>query len=452
MDEAAQEQRLAAWRAFHATHPGLKFVDVMLTDPNGVQRGKRAEVSEMESICRHGRPIPGTAIGLDITGQDVDGTDLAWIDGDADRPAYPIPHSFSIQPWATTPTAQVLLSYVDRDGSPHPLDPRHVLARAIAGLASQGLHPMGSVELEFYLVDAEALRRGQVTPHAGHDTGRQGYGIAEIETVTPFLEALYAACAAQDLPVRTTISEYGPGQFEITLQHRADILRAADEAILYKRAVKAVARQHGMAATFMAKPFAGQSGSGMHLHLSLTDARGRNLFEAAGGDDLLHHAIGGMAATMAESMLIFAPNANSYRRFEPESYAPVIPNWGVNNRTVAFRIPEGPAGSRRIEHRVAGADANPYLVLAVVLAAIRDGIAHRLDPGPPTTGNGYLGTEALLPPDWLDAIRTFKRSGFLRGTLGSYFADIYATIKLGEYRRFQAVVPPLDIAWYLGIV
>jgi glutamine synthetase len=266
------------------------------------------------------------------------------------------------------------------------------------------------------------------------------------------MDELYAACAAQGLPVMTAISEYGAGQFEITLHHRADILRAVDDAILYKRTVKAVAARHGLQASFMAKPLAEESGSGLHLHLSLLDGAGNNRYEAAGGEDLLRWAIGGMRATMREALLIFAPHANSYRRFQAMSYAPTAANWGYNNRTVAFRVPRGPKGSLRVEHRVAGADANPYLVAAAVLAGLHHGIRHRLDPGPPVTGNGYAGDAERFPPNWLDAIRDFERSSLLRAALGDYFVETYGKIKLGEYRRFMAAVPPLDIAWYLRSV
>jgi glutamine synthetase len=443
-----QDALLAEYLAFRERYPTLKFVDVMLTDPNGVQRGKRVEVSELEAIYREGRPLPGTMIALDITGQDVDETELAWEDGDADRPARPIPGTLVPTPWTAEPGAQLLLSYFDIDGKPHRLDPRHRLAEVVKRLDADGLHPVGAVELEFYLVDGAAWREGRLALASGHDTGRQGYSMTELDEASPFLDEVYAACAAQGLPAMTAISEYGPGQFEITLHHRPDILRAVDDAILYKRTVKAVARKHGMEATFMAKPFAGESGSGMHLHLSMTDAEGQNIYEAEGGEALLRAAIGGMQKTMQESLLVFAPHANSYRRFQTMSYAPVAPTWGINNRTVAFRVPKGPKGSLRVEHRVAGADANPYLVMATILAAIHHGIRERLDPGPPVTGNGYDGNTDRFPPNWLDAIRAFEASSFMKETFGEYFVDIFSKIKLGEYRRFHSIVPALDLEWY----
>jgi glutamine synthetase len=445
---ADQKPALVEYLAFRDRHPAVKFVDVMLTDPNGVQRGKRIDISELESVYRDGRPLPGTMIALDITGADVDETQLAWEDGDADRPSWPIPGTLVPQPWSAEPTAQLLLNYCNLDGTPHPLDPRHRLAEVIGRLKADGLHPVGAVELEFYLVDAAAWREGRVALAPGHDRGRQGYSMTEIEEVSPFLDEVYAACQAQGLPAMTAISEYAPGQFEITLHHRADMLRAVDDAILYKRTVKGVARRHGLEATFMAKPFADESGSGMHLHLSMVDAEGRNIYEAEGGEAKLRAAIGGMQASMRDSLLIFAPHANSYRRFQAMSYAPVAPTWGINNRTVAFRVPKGPKGSLRVEHRVAGADANPYLVAAAILAGIHRGIRDNLDPGPPVTGNGYEGNTDRIPPNWLDAIRDFESSSFMKDVFGAYFVDIFSKIKLGEYRRFQATIPALDFEWY----
>lgn len=430
-------------------YPETRFVDILLTDPCGVQRGKRVPVSEVPRIYRHGRYLPGTIISLDITGQDVEETGLVWEDGDADRLARPVPGTLMPVPWKTEPSAQVLLSLYELDGAPSAYDPRAVLARVVDALKADGLHPVAAVELEFYLVRGDWRRDGVLRPPDSADPGKQAYGLDDLDALADFLADLYKTCEAQGLPAETAISEYAPGQVEINLRHRPDALRAADDAVLYKRAVRATAKRHGMEATFMAKPYAEQSGSGTHLHISFADAEGNNLFAEPGrGDALIRAGIAGLTATVRDGMLVFAPNANSYRRFQALSYAPVAPTWGINNRTVAFRIPEGPPESRHVEHRIAGADCNPYLALATVLAGLHHGIRHGLTPPPQTTGNGYAQTEGAEAPDWLQAIRDFRASAILRAALGEAFVDAFATIKHTECRRYNARIPALDLDWY----
>jgi glutamine synthetase len=248
------------------------------------------------------------------------------------------------------------------------------------------------------------------------------------------------------------MSEYAPGQFEITLEHRADALRAVDEAVLFKRAVRGVAARHGCIACFMAKPFADRAGTGMHLHASLAEAGGGNAFasEDPAGSPLLRHAIGGLRATLADGMAVFAPHANSYRRFRAMSYAPVAPTWGVNNRSVSLRVPAGPPSSRHVEHRVAGADANPYLVAALVLAGMAHGIEQRIDPGPPVQGNGYeQAPRGDLPTDWHAALERAARSGFLVEALGPAFLEVFLALKRRECEKFGALVSDRDYEWYL---
>jgi glutamine synthetase len=210
-------------------------------------------------------------------------------------------------------------------------------------------------------------------------------------------------------------------------------------------------------ATFMAKPFAERAGSGLHLHVSVNDAQGRNIFasEDPTGSPALRHAVGGMKALLADSMAIFAPNANSYRRFRANSYAPVAPTWGVNNRTVSLRVPAGSAQSRHIEHRVAGADANPYLALAALLAGVHHGLTGKIDPGPPVVGDGYAAaakSNLRLPAHWFAAVDAFEASEPLRDYLGDRFVSMFSKVKRIEQDRFFEVVSPLDYDWYLKSV
>ena len=224
--------------------------------------------------------------------------------------------------------------------------------------------------------------------------------------------------------------------------------------MLYKRAAKGVALGQGLTATFMAKPFGDQAGSGMHLHMSFNDADGRNLCASDDpqGTPLLRHAIAGMRTLMPESLAIFAPNANSYRRFRANSYAPTSPTWGVNNRTVSLRIPAGPPASRHVEHRVAGADANPYLALAAVLAAAHFGIANKLDPGPAITGNGYAASPdpaLALPTNWFSAVDRFAASTVMQDYLGERFVRMFTTVKRTEQSRFFDIITAADFDWCL---
>ncbi|HET9695138.1 MAG TPA: glutamine synthetase family protein, partial [Steroidobacteraceae bacterium] len=385
----------------------------------------------------------------------VEGTGLVWAVGDADQCCRPVARSLCLAPWLERPTAQVLGTMFELDGRPARADPRHVLARVVVRCEAAGFTPVVAVELEFYLLQRDAT--GALVPSSGmlsgaRRTGIDAYGLGRLDDMSPLFDDLYAAARVQGLPVRTLMSEYASGQFEITLEHRADALRAVDEAILFKRAVRGVATRHGRIACFMAKPFAQQAGSGMHLHASLADQAGTNACAAddPAGSPLLRHAIGGLRQTLADGMAIYAPHANSYRRFRAMSYAPVADTWGVNNRSVSLRVPAGPPATRHVEHRVAGADANPYLVAALVLGGMLHGLEHRIDPGPPVVGNGYAQTgTGGLPTHWHAALERAASSAFVRETLGADFLEVFLAIKRQECEKFGALVTDRDYEWYL---
>jgi glutamine synthetase len=411
------------------------------------------------AVYEQGRFLPGSILVNDITGQDVEATGLVWEDGDADRIARPIAGRLTPAPWLGPEVAQVPVSMYELDGKPHDLDPRHVLQSVIDRFAADGLVPVVACELEYYLVDARRSRAGGIqlprSPLTGERaTQHQVYGLREVEEASAFLRDLWAAADAMGVPLEGAISEYAPGQLELTLKHHADALRAADDAVLYKRAAKGVALKHGCEATFMAKPFADKAGSGMHLHVSVNDTKGKNIMasDAPEGSPAVRHAIGGMKKLLAESMAIFAPNANSYRRFRANSYAPVAPTWGVNNRTVSFRVPAGAPNTRHIEHRVAGADAHPTLALAALLAAVHHGLTKQIDPGPAIVGDGYAQAEASgekIPVNWFAAVDRFADSELLKDYLGERFVRMYATVKRVEQERFNSVIPDVDYDWYL---
>ncbi|MCA3554503.1 glutamine synthetase family protein [Aestuariivirga sp.] len=453
-------RREAEAQAFLDQNPDIESVHVIWTDMCGVARGKVLRRDEAAPAWKDGRFLPISALVLDVTGQDVPETGLVFDEGDRDMLMWPVPGSMMRVPWAQAPTAQYIATVHDLDGTPHYADPRNALEKIVRRFETElGMRPVGAVELEFFLMDrASALAGRPVAPKSLINEARprhyQAYYLQDTEDFAPFFQDLYAMCGVQGLPARTLISEYAPGQMEIVLRHRADVLKACDEGILLKRLIKNVAEKHGLAATFMAKPYSAWTGSGMHIHVSLGDQDGNNLFAAEDPtrNGLLMHAIGGLKAAMAESMLIFAPNANSYRRFRRNSYAPVSASWGINNRTVSLRIPAGPPEACHIEHRPSGADANPYLVMAAVLAGMHHGITGKCDPGNPVSGNGYERRAKYIPGNWFDAIDAFWRASILKEYFGKEFIDTYCTLKEVEADRFYAEPTARDFEWYLRTV
>jgi glutamine synthetase len=453
-------RREAEAQAFIDANPDIQSVQVVWTDICGVARGKVLRRDEVVPAWKDGRFMPISALVLDVTGQDVPETGLVFDEGDRDMLMWPVPGSLHRIPWAGEPAAQYLAAVHDLDGTPHYADPRNALEKVVSRFQSElRMTPVGAVELEFFLMDrASAIAGKPMAPKSLINEHRpqhyQAYYLQDTDDFAPFFKDLYDFCDIQGLPAKTLISEYAPGQMEIVLRHRSDVLRACDEAIMLKRLIKATAEKHGLAATFMAKPYSEWTGSGMHVHVSLADDAGNNLFAADDPlkNELLMHAIGGLKAAMAESMLIFAPNANSYRRFRRNSDAPVAASWGINNRTVSLRIPAGAAKACHIEHRPSGADANPYLVMAAILAGMHHGIVEKAEPGNPVVGNGYEKRAKYIPGNWFDAIDAFWRASILKEYFGKEFVDTYCTLKEVEADRFYAEPTARDFEWYLRTV
>jgi gamma-glutamylputrescine synthase len=247
------------------------------------------------------------------------------------------------------------------------------------------------------------------------------------------------------------VAESSPGQFEINLQHSENILRACDYALMLKRLVRLVAENHEMDATFMAKPYDEYAGSGMHIHLSVLDDNGKNLFANANGDDseLMKRSLAGMIALMPASMAVLAPNVNAFRRFQPGMYVPTQASWGHNNRTVALRVPCGGVADHRVEYRVAGADANPYLVVATVLAGMLYGLDNDLPLPEPVTGNGLEQEGIPLPIRQSDALYDFDEQPALKKYLGERFSQVYHACKSDELLQFERRVTETEIDWML---
>jgi glutamine synthetase len=442
---------------FLADHPGVRFFDAFVNDLNTVERGKRIDRDAIAGVFERGMPLPGSMFALDIQGGTVEATGLGFNDGDADRPCMPIPGTLVPVPWQDDGVAQLQLTMHDHDGSPFFGDPRWKLARILDLYRADGLTPVVAIEYEFYLVDSQRGADGQPQPPRGPLTGRREYrtqinSMMDLNEYSALLAQVDRVCRAQDIPTTSSLAEYGPGQYEVNLRHAPDALRVCDEALRFKRAVKSVARSAGCEATFLPKPYRDMAGSGLHIHVSVLDEQGRNIFAAANPNDSapLRHAIAGTLATLAEGMALCAPGPNSYRRFRPEAYVPLHPTWSINNRGSAVRVPASDADNLRIEHRLAGADANPYLVTAWVLAGIRHGIERGAEPPPVTTGNAYRQPGEPLPLQWGAAIERFAASGFARQYLGEDFVNLFATVKRAEMEEFNSHVTPLEIARYLG--
>jgi glutamine synthetase len=276
--------------------------------------------------------------------------------------------------------------------------------------------------------------------------------MTDLNEYSPLLAEIDRVCRLQDVPTTSALAEYGPGQYEVNLAHSPDSMRVCDQALRFKRAVKSVARAHGCEATFLPKPYRDMAGSGLHIHVSLLDAEGRNIFAAANPLEStpLRYVIGGTLATLADGMALCAPGPNSYRRFRSEAYVPLHPTWSINNRGSAIRVPASDADNLRIEHRLAGADANPYLVLAWILAGMLHGLANKIEPPAVLTGNAYIQDGDPLPTNWPAAIERFAASAFARETFGDKFRHLYSTVKRAEVQEFNSHITPLEIARYLG--
>jgi len=450
--------------SFLKRYPETEDVDVFVHDMNGFLRGKRLPVAEARKLWESGIEMPRCLLFLDPTGDDLDPGGRSEALGDPDGTAYPIPGRLAPVPWAPHPTGQVLLQMHDpvirgesNPGKPSKYCPRAALTGTLARLQKLGVTPMVAVELEFYLLDPKRDPLGTPLPPKNPQTGqtessKQPYSMDDLDAYASFIRRAAAHAKAQNIPSSAAITEYSPGQFEINLRHQPDAVAACDNAVLLKRCIKGTARELGYDASFMSKPFLHAAGSGMHVHVSLVDDAGRNLFGEAGakGEAMLRHAIGGLRATMAESMALFGANVNASRRYVPGANVPMSPEWGHNNRTVAFRIPAGGPKARRIEHRVAGADANPYLAMAAILAGIAHGLEQKLDPGPAAeTGDFKRPPDPGIPFKFADALDRLAQAKILPRYIDPECLNLYVDARRAELEKFYEVITQREYEWYL---
>jgi glutamine synthetase len=441
---------------FCRRYPEISHIDAVFVDMCGIARGKRLPVSELPGLYRQGVNLPASLYLLDVTGDQLDVLGRGFTDGDPDATGFALPGTLAPAPWGGSGLGQVLMSLGEPAAVEICYDPRNVLANVLAQFSALKLTPVVACELEFYLIDAQRVPDGGPQPpklpgSERRDISNQVYSLEELDYYQAFLEDLSRWSAVQGIPATMASAEFGPAQFEVNLNHRPDPLRAADDAALLRRLVRAAAQKRGMEASFMSKPYADKAGSGFHVHVSILNDAGENIFAANGpaGSAQLRHAIGGVCQAMAQSMAIFASNQGAFRRYGTNLFVPVASCWGYNNRSVAVRVPPGPDSARRLEHRVAGAEANPYLVVAALLAGIHHGLVSQADPGPPVTGNAGVKTQPDLPQNMWAALDAMASGQILPRYFPGQYGALYVDAKRRELEKFLRTISPQEYAWYL---
>ena len=450
---------MSTFKNYLDTHPKLENLELLVPDMNGIFRGKRIDLHEAQSLFDKGMNFVAATHLLDSGGNTIDGLILGSDDGDPDIFAHPIEGTLMPVPWLEKETAQVMLTMVDRDQKPYLYESRNILKNVIDQINQDGLFPTVAVELEFYLYnDHDGL---MITPRHSptpgtilQQAGPQVYSLEDLRELDPFFNRLKDICELQKIPMGTAISEFSTGQFETNLHHVSDALLACDQALLLRRAVRETAKEFGLGATFMAKPFLESAGSGMHIHISLKDDGDNLIFglddaNPTGFNNGIQHAIGGLADTMKEGMAIFCPNANSYRRFQPGFFAPITPNWGPNHRNLSLRIPLSDSENVRIEHRAAGADANPYLVMASVLSGIHYGLKNEVSPPTMINEGEVIDPEVTLPVKWHAALEAFSQAEVLPKYLSKEYCEAFHKCRSCEMDRFTSQISNKDYEWYL---
>jgi glutamine synthetase len=440
-----------AWAAYCAQHGVPDRLELMLCDINSVLRGKWLPGEEVDKLTSGQVRLPLSTYAPSIFGWEVEDTGYGIEVGDPDGILVPVPETLRPVPWARGNVAQVLVEMTDETGEISELSTRQILSRMVDRLADQGLRPVVATELEFYVVKSRKFADAAPEPPERLPEA-QNYDLEVLSRKADMLNDILSASAEQGLPTDTLIAEYGPGQFEINFHHTDDVLAAADVAQMFRRLVRSVVASHGFEATFMAKPYSDNPGSGMHAHVSMLDMDGNNVFSAKEDElasDRLKHAVGGVLSTMRELQAIFAPHMNSYRRFQVNSFAPSQTVWGYDNRAAAVRLPETHGPGARLEHRICGADVNPYLALAAILGGMDHGMRNKIDPGPPLETESMINAPRLSH-DWIRSVERLERSKLAAEILGQTFRDIYITIRRNEISELVTMITPQEYSTYLS--
>jgi glutamine synthetase len=421
---------------------GIQEVEATIPDMAGIARGK---VMPAEKFAEEeGMRLPEAIFLQTVTG-DYPDDDSAISPSEIDIVLKADSNAISVVPWAAEPTAQVIHDCFYADGRPVTMAPRYVLRHVLELYAQQGWEPVVAPELEFFLIEPNTDSDYPLKPPIGRsgrpEIGRQSYSIAAVNEFDPVFDDMYAFCEAQELAIDTLIHEAGAAQMEINLLH-GNPLTLADQAFLFKRTAREVALRHKMYATFMAKPHAREPGSAMHLHQSIIDLKsGQNVFSNPDGSptQLFFSHIAGLQKYLPAAMSLFAPNVNSYRRITPRNSAPINVQWGYDNRTAGLRVPMSSPAGRRVENRVPGADANPYLAIAASLACGYLGMMEGLKPTEPVSGSAY-NLPFSLPRTLAEALRLIRECKPLVEVFGERFVRAYSAVKDNEYETFLQVI------------
>jgi glutamine synthetase len=421
---------------------GISEVEAIIPDMAGVARGKLMPAEKFAE--EEGMRLPEAIFLQTVTG-DYPEDQSAMNPSDIDIVLKADPKTVRVVPWAAEPTAQVIHDCFYGDGSPVTMAPRHVLRRILQLYEAQGWEPVVAPELEFFLVEPNIDSDYPLKPPVGRsgrpEIGRQAYSIAAVNEFDPLFDDMYSFCEAQDIEIDTLIHESGAAQMEINLLHGYP-MGLADQAFLFKRTAREAAMRHKMYATFMAKPMAKEPGSAMHLHQSIIDSKTRkNIFSNADGtpSELFFGHIAGLQKYLPGAMSLFCPNVNSYRRISRYSSAPINVHWGYDNRTAGLRVPMSGADARRVENRVGGADANPYLAIAASLACGYLGMIEKLKPSEPIGGSAY-DLAIALPRTLAEALRLLRESKPLVDLFGDRFVLAFTAVKEAEYETFAQVI------------
>ena len=419
-------------------------VECIIPDLTGIARGKIMPADKF--LRNEGLRMPEAVFLQSVTGEWIPYENLFDVDpAEIDMQLRPDPSTTCVVPWVEEPTAQVIHDCIHHDGTPVELSPRNVLKRVLKKYEEIGLKPMVAPELEFYLTKINKDPDYPLTPPVGR-SGRQEvtgqfYGIDALNEFDPLFEEMYDFCEAQGLDIDALTHESGSAQMEINFNH-GDPLRLADHVYLFKRTMRETSIRHKVYATFMAKPMEDQPGSSLHIHQSILDVENqKNIFSNQRGQDSkkLRHFIGGLQKYLPLAMPMLGPNVNSYRRLVPDNSAPINVHWGHDNRTTGFRIPISEKHNRRVENRIAGADANPYLAFATSLGCGLQGIIEKIEPTPPVKGSAYEHDFAL-PRSLEEALREMQESKVLQDLFTEKFVRVYCSLKEEEYNAFFRVI------------